>query len=253
MDKVLNYHLFLVIWMILAPVFFLLLLFFTAPYGRHIRKGWGPAVPAHRAWMIMEMPAVCLMILFFVLGGRYTSIPLIVFLILWEIHYINRTFIYPLRLSPQSKPMPLSIMVSGLFFNFINGFFIGAGLFVFSRPLETIWLMDPRFVLGLALFIAGLIVNHQSDAILRSIRKTKDTTYRIPQGGFFRWVACPNYLGEILEWGGFALATWSLPALAFFLWSFANLAPRAVSHLRWYRQNFKDCPPGWRAMVPYLF
>jgi protein-S-isoprenylcysteine O-methyltransferase Ste14 len=63
-------------------------------------------------------------------------------------------------------------------------------------------------------------------------------------------VAAPNYLGEIIQWGGWALATWSLPGLAFFVWVLANLVPRARAHQRWYRQRFADFPPERRALVP---
>ena len=73
------------------------------------------------------------------------------------------------------------------------------------------------------------------------------------RGGAFELVSCPNYLGEILEWCGWALATWSWPGLAFALYTIANLAPRAVTHHRWYRETFPDYPPKRRALVPYLF
>ncbi len=73
-----------------------------------------------------------------------------------------------------------------------------------------------------------------------------------PHGGAFRWVSCPNYLGEIVEWIGWALATWSLAGTAFALYTMANLAPRAVAHHRWYRERFADYPPQRRALVPFV-
>jgi hypothetical protein len=46
-------------------------------------------------------------------------------------------------------------------------------------------------------------------------------------------VSCPNYLGEILEWIGWAIATWSLAGWVFAIWTMANLAPRAfTNHFR---------------------
>lgn len=65
-------------------------------------------------------------------------------------------------------------------------------------------------------------------------------------------MSSPNYLGEIIEWTGFALATWSLPGLAFALWTVANLVPRAVAHHRWYRGKFPGYPVERRALIPYL-
>ena len=55
-----------------------------------------------------------------------------------------------------------------------------------------------------------------------------------------------------LEWTGFAIAAWSLPALAFALYTVSNLAPRAVAHHRWYRDKFPDYPRERRALIPFV-
>ncbi len=44
--------------------------------------------------------------------------------------------------------------------------------------------------------------------------------YKIPRGGMFEYISGANFFGEILEWAGFALAAWSLPAFAFALFTF---------------------------------
>jgi 3-oxo-5-alpha-steroid 4-dehydrogenase 1 len=49
----------------------------------------------------------------------------------------------------------------------------------------------------------------QSDAILRNLRKPGETDYKIPKGGAFKFVSGANFLGEILEWTGFAIAQWN--------------------------------------------
>ena len=49
---------------------------------------------------------------------------------------------------------------------------------------------------------------------------------------------------------GWALATWSLPGLAFAVWTVANLVPRARANHRWYRGRFPDYPKERRALVP---
>jgi 3-oxo-5-alpha-steroid 4-dehydrogenase 1 len=71
----------------------------------------------------------------------------------------------------------------------------------------TDWLTDPRFLLGVTLFAAGLAVHVTCDRTLRGLRAPGDAGYRIPRGGWYRWVSSPNYLGEIVEWTGWALAT----------------------------------------------
>ena len=76
--------------------------------------------------------------------------------------------------------------------------------------------------------------------------------YLIPQGWLFRFISSPHYFGEIIEWGGWALATWSIPGLAFFIFTFANLFPRAIASHKWYRETFKDYPADRKAVVPFI-
>ena len=103
------------------------------------------------------------------------------------------------------------------------------------------------------LFVAGCAINRQSDFTLRRLRENGEAGYSIPYGGFYRWVSSPNYFGEIIQWFGWALATWSLAGLMFAVWTAANLAPRALSHHRWYRESFVDYPPERKALLPRLW
>jgi hypothetical protein len=59
--------------------------------------------------------------------------------------------------------------------------------------------------------------------------------------------------GEIIEWAGYAVATWSLPGLAFALFTLCNLGPRGWQHHQWYRQHFKSYPPQRRAVIPWVW
>ena len=74
--------------------------------------------------------------------------------------------------------------------------------------------------------------------------------YKVPQGGFYRWVSSPNYFGEIVQWIGWAIATWSLAGLSFAVWTVANLAPRARANHRWYQENLPGYPPERKALIP---
>jgi 3-oxo-5-alpha-steroid 4-dehydrogenase 1 len=95
-------------------------------------------------------------------------------------------------------------------------------------------------------------MNLWADSILLGLRNSERRHYSVPQGGLFRAISCPNYLGEIVEWGGFALMAWSLPALSFFIWTAVNLIPRALNHHHWYKKQFEDYPPERRALIPFL-
>ena len=46
----------------------------------------------------------------------------------------------------------------------------------------------------------------------------------------FTFVSGANFFGEIVEWSGFAVASGTLPAIAFALFTFCNIAPRAYHH-----------------------
>jgi steroid 5-alpha reductase family enzyme len=102
------------------------------------------------------------------------------------------------------------------------------------------------------MFFSGYIINIHSDSILRGLRAKNETGYKIPGTGLFKFVSSPNYFGEILEWTGWAVATWSLPGAAFALWTIANLAPRAFANHRWYLDHFPDYPSQRKALIPFI-
>ena len=186
----------------------LLWLFFSsAPYGRHGRPGWGPTVGPRTGWILMESPAVFAYAAIFA-GGRHAmeAVPLALFAI-WQSHYLYRTLIFPFRLR-SGRPMPLSIALPGFGFNLVNAW-INARWVSELGEYPPAWFADPRFGAGVALFAAGWLVNHHADGVLLALRKPGESGYRVPHGGLYRWVSCPNYLGEMMEWLGWAIATWS--------------------------------------------
>lgn len=145
--------------------------------------------------------------------------------------------------------MPVVIMFSAMGFNLMNGFSMGYFMANFATYDNT-WFTTPQFIVGFSIFLLGMIINWEADHRLIHLRKPGETGYKIPQGGFFRWVSCPNLMGEIIEWGGFAILMWSLPGVSFFIWTFANLAPRAMSHHKWYLEKFEDYPKTRKAVIP---
>ena len=201
----------------------------------------------------MEAPAALVFILFYFLGNNRSSLVSIVFLILWEAHYLHRAFVYPFSLSKKIKIMPVSIIFSGFFFNLVNCYLNGRYLFTFSNAYPVSWFTDPRFIIGVILFIAGYVINRESDTTLRKLRESNSQEYQIPVGGLYNFVSCPNYLGEVIIWIGWALATWSLPGLVFAFWTAANLIPRARAHHRWYHSYFSQYPEERKALIPKLW
>ena len=236
----------------IAALVFVLLLFVSAPYGRHARGGWGPRIPSTLGWIVMEAPSPLVFLYFFVVGGRRDAAS-IAFTVLWLAHYLHRSFVFPFLRRGSAADMPLAVALMAFAFNAMNGYLNGRWLFTFGPERGAAWLADPRFLVGAAVFVAGYVINQQSDHILFHLRKPGETGYKIPRGGLYRFVTSPNYLGEILEWCGFALCTWSPAGAAFAIWTLANLVPRARTHHRWYRDKFADYPPERRAIIPLLY
>lgn len=237
----------------LAVVTFLYLLRFTAPFGRHYAgAGWGPHISNRMGWVVMELPATALFALIYFNGESSRQLVPLVFLAMWQAHYLHRTFIFPFRTRTGGKTIPVAVVGAGFAFNIVNAY-INARFVSGIGEYSTDWLTDPRFLAGLAIFAAGMALNIRSDNVLLKLRGSGNSGYAVPRGGAYRYVSCPNYLGEIIEWAGWALATWSLAGLAFFLYTAANLAPRALSHHNWYRARFPDYPPNRKALIPGVF
>ncbi len=240
------------VWAVFAVAIltFASLLHLKAPYGRHYSgRGWGPEMSNRAGWIVMELPATVLFAGIYLMGRAASDPVALILLGIWQCHYLNRTFVYPLRTRTAGKKMPIVVVGSGFAFNVVNAY-VNARFISHFGEYGLTWLADPRFLAGLAVFATGFALNLHSDNILLRLRKPGGPSYSIPRGGFFRYVSCPNYLGELLEWAGWALATWSLGGLAFFSYTAANLVPRALAHHRWYRERFEDYPTGRKAVIP---
>jgi 3-oxo-5-alpha-steroid 4-dehydrogenase 1 len=223
------------------------------PYGRHVKRTWGPMLDHRLAWMIMEIASPLSFALFFLSGKQVKTIVVWLFFYLWIFHYINRSIVFPLRAKMAGKRMPIIVMVSSILFNFVNGYLNGTYLGHLAPTYPTTWFLDIRFATGIIFFVAGMLVNYNADKTLIELREPNNPDYSIPRVGMFRWITCPNYFGEIIEWLGFAIMTWSLPGFAFALWTAANLLPRAVAHHSWYMERFDDYPRDRKAVIPFLW
>lgn len=234
----------------LAPITFLTLLLVPAPYGRHARPGWGPLMDTTLAWVVMESPSVLAYLIFHFRGARALDTVPLVFLCLWQAHYLHRAFVYPLAVRSRGGRTPVAIVLMGFSFNLVNSYINATWITRLGPAYPLGWMASPPFLAGTGLFAAGFWINREADRRLRALRQQAAGGYGVPRGWLFERVSCPNYLGEILEWCGWALLTWSPAGLAFAVYTIANLAPRALAHHRWYRSQFPDYPPRRKALVP---
>jgi 3-oxo-5-alpha-steroid 4-dehydrogenase 1 len=249
-----NYNAFqnlIYLWMVLGVAVFLLLLKITAPYGRHTSSRWGPQINNRLGWVIMEVPAIILLMCFMVINISNQNAITWALAGLFIFHYINRTFVYPFRIHTKGKKMPIVIVGSGFLFNLVNGFFLGFYFGHFADYVSNDF-FKLHFGIGFLLFVYGVILNWKYDNKLIHLRQSNNTNYMKPEGGLFNYVSCPNLLGEIIEWIGYAIICWNLPAVSFLVWTIANLIPRALSHHKWYKQRFENYPAQRKALLPFI-
>ena len=251
-----NFSIFLWIMIAVAIIVFIILFFVDAGYGIFRSSKWGYAIPNKLGWVLMEAPVAILLLAFWAFSDRTTMLTPAIFLIMMQIHYVHRAFIFPFLLRGKSK-MPLSIMFMGVTFNILNVFMQGYWIFYHS-PQEmygNAWLQTPAFIIGACLFFTGLMINLDSDRRIRSLRKPEDTKHYLPKGGMFNYVTSANYFGELVEWAGFAIATWSMAGWVFVIWTFANLVPRANAIYKKYNQKFADEMRGknLKRVFPFIY
>ena len=246
----------LVVMAVTAVVVFISLHFVSAGYGMMYTRRWGPSVNNRLGWVMMEAPVFIAMCILWALSPRqWDTTPLVIFC-LFQAHYFQRSFIFPMLIQGKNR-MPLSIILMGVLFNLINALMQGGWIFYLSPEgmYSPEWLCTPQFIIGTLIFIAGMAINIHSDHIIRHLRRPSDTRHYIPRGGMFRYVSSANYFGEFVEWTGFAILTWSWAGAVFALWTFANLAPRARRINRRYAEEFGEefTRLNLRAIIPFIY
>lgn len=225
---------------VVALVVFIALFFVDAGYGKFYNPKWGPSLDNRLGWILMEAPAFLVMLYMYLRSDTHGQLAPLVFLLLFELHYFHRSFVFPFLLRGHNR-MPLAIILMGAFFNSGNALLQGFYLFQWNIAAYTdSWLTSPQFLLGIVVFFAGMYINRQSDSIIRHLREPGDTRHYLPDKGLYKYVNSANYFGEFIEWCGFALLTWSPTGVMFALWTFANLAPRAARIHDRYLQEFPE-------------
>lgn len=249
-----HFNILLIIMAAIAAIVFVALYFVEAGYGMLFNKRWGAPIPNKIAWVCMEAPVFLVMLLLWAWSDRrFETVPLLFFLF-FELHYLQRSFIFPLLIKGKSK-MPAGIMAMGIVFNLLNGYIQGMWIFYLSpeNMYTAEWLTKPQFIVGTLLFFGGMLVNWQSDYIVRHLRRPGDTNHYLPKGGMFDYVTSANYFGELVEWCGFALLTWSASGALFAWWTFANLVPRANTIWHKYKAMFGPEVGHRKRIIPFIY
>ena len=240
----------------MAVVVFVSLYFVTAGYGQFRTKQWGWSISNKVAWVLMEIPVFLVMLAIWLSSPLKWALPQLVLFGLFELHYFQRSLIFPFLLKGKSQ-MPVAIMLMGVVFNLINGVIQGGGLYWFPNPdfhEGAGYLLRWNAIAGILVFVIGMIINLHSDHVIRHLRKPGDTRHYLPQKGMYRYVTSANYFGEILEWTGFAIAAGTLAAWVFPIWTAANLVPRAHAIYNRYKDEFgKEALADRKRIIPFIY
>lgn len=244
----------LYLMIVIAVVVFITLYFIDAGYGSFNNGKWGKEISNKLGWMIMESPVFFILICMWFASDRQAMIVPTIMVGLMVLHYFQRAFIFPNLFKTKSK-MPIVIMLMAIVFNLINGTIQGTWLLYLSpADMYTIeWLCTPQFIIGIILFFVGMAINLNSDHVIRNLRQPGDTRHYLPQKGFYKYVTSASYFGEIIEWIGFAVLTWSFAGLVFVIWSCANLVPRANSIYKKYKEEFGDEVGNRKRIFPFIY
>ncbi|XP_077342411.1 3-oxo-5-alpha-steroid 4-dehydrogenase 2 [Lithobates pipiens] len=224
-----------------------------AGYGKHVPKKTKTnftLISAKYGWFIQESPSFFVPVLIVLYNQQWDTLGSKMLLVMFCGHYFQRSFIY--SVITKGRPTPLYIVILAVIFCSYNGFLQGHCM-VYVATYPENWYTDIRFLSGVIIFIIGMGINIHSDYILRNLRKPSDFGYKIPQGGMFKYVSGANYFGEIVEWFGYAIATWSLPGFAFALFTLCSIGPRAYHHHKFYLLEFKHYPRERKAVIPFIF
>ncbi|KAI9341569.1 3-oxo-5-alpha-steroid 4-dehydrogenase-domain-containing protein, partial [Zopfochytrium polystomum] len=201
------------------------------------------------AWTVFEAVSFFGFIYFHLSSPLHQFNPATVaFFAMWFTHYFHRSFIYTYN-SPAIKPTNFTVTVFAMTFNTANAYINGLA----SAAVPASRVASPFFYLGVAVFFFGMYINVSSDYKLFALRRKKRADaaksdaktaaaggggdYFIPYGGFFDYVSCANYLGEMVEWCGWSIALGHYAGWVFAYFTITNLGPRAFSTHAWYKQS----------------
>ncbi|MEV0095037.1 hypothetical protein [Streptomyces sp. NPDC050738] len=228
-------------------------------YGRFATATIGLNLNPKLGWWLMEIPATVVFAVAYLTGPHRFEPASLAMASIWILHYANRGWYFPLtirRVPGKAGGFNISVLVMGMFVTALHGYLNGA---LFSHDYLSrygkAWLTDPRFLIGVVVYLGGFTLLVSSERIVRNLRDksaTGTTDYKIPYGLGFRFVTSPAYLGELIAWAGFAILTWALPGVVIFLITFGNLVPRAFATHRWYGEKFTDYPAERKALVPFV-
>ena len=257
------YHTLLYAMPVLAVIVFIALFFVKAGYGIFQSRQWGISLPNKVGWVLMECPAFLMMLFFWLQSPARSSSVLLSFFLLFELHYFQRSFIFPMLMKGKSR-MPIAITAMGVLFNVINTFLIGYDLFYLHASTYTeAWFTTPSFIGGCLLFFGGMGINPCMPTTLSVISVRQETPV----------ITCPRKESITMSLQGTISANWwngqdlpSLPSLPPPGFSYSGPSPTWLRALmpsgtataknseNRYREEFgREAVGSRKCLIPYIF
>ena len=139
------FNIFLIVMALLALAVYIALHYFEAGYGYLFNRKYGFPIPNRIGWVLMECPVFTAMTVLWLLSDRTWEAAPLALLILFQGHYLQRAFIFPLLIRGNSK-MPAGIVGMGMLFNTLNALMQGGWIFYIS-PADYYegWFSKPYF------------------------------------------------------------------------------------------------------------
>ncbi|OXA55679.1 steroid 5-alpha-reductase DET2 [Folsomia candida] len=213
---------------------------------------WEYPISSRFTWRFGFLPAVIVpwVIILFTPTPYLYNVTNLAGLMIYYLHYFNRSVIYPSRISDHATPCPAWFILGPLIVTTVHTFYQVHHLANVHKPMAVSSL---TFV-AIGMSILGAWLNTRHDWILTQLR-ARGKGYQIPEGSLFEYVSCPNYFGECLEWWGFALVTGGgRPQVLFAIFSTVFLGFRARFTRKWYHAKFgAKYPRERKAMIPFVY
>lgn len=133
-------------------------------------------------------------------------------------------------------------------------YYIGFPLFV----LPTTAPLDGLDYFGIALFLAGCVLNSGSEMLRDQWKQNPANKGKIYTGGFFKYSRHINYFGDILWVSAYAILTrnWyaaTIPISLFCLFAFYN-APKLDQYLKKkYGKGYDEYARRTKMLIPYIY
>ena len=118
-----TFQIFLWVMSAVALAVFIALYFVKAGYGMFRTASWGISINNKLAWVLMEAPVFIVMFGLWGKSGAGFSIPVYLFFLLFQLHYLQRAFVFPYLLKPHAL-LGIILFFAGMLVNLHSDYVI---------------------------------------------------------------------------------------------------------------------------------